>query len=431
MNESVINKTYGILKDYAKKNRTIYYSDLYNEIGVDRKSPAERHRGSLILSEVNKRSIKDNDVMITAIVFEQLTQMPGNGFFELAIELGRLNKNSTEAEKNIFFEKEKNKIYEEYNKVESANAITNIRELIEYVLNNFIKDKAEAFTQHPLAQILRDKPKEIITPLLSGENFKVSSSAGQGQWSDVPWIVIFDQNETDGPQEGVYVAILFSSDMERVYLCLGQGVYKTMEKLGRRKAIEYFNAKAFEIRNNFTFDGFEKDGNIHLADAGLGKDYELSTIFYKEYQRDKLPDNGKLEGDLKKIIIYYNNYLNSTNVLTAGTQFEVGSVEEGRKNLKIHYARERNQKIIKEVKNKVLKEKGALECSICQFSFLDHYGERGKNFIEGHHIKPIKEMSEGEVTSVNDIALVCANCHRIIHIKSPWLTMEEIKKIYS
>jgi hypothetical protein len=34
---------------------------------------------------------------------------------------------------------------------------------------------------------------------------------------------------------------------------------------------------------------------------------------------------------------------------------------------------------------------------------------------------PVHTMKKGEVTKLEDLVLLCANCHRIVHVKSPWL----------
>ena len=91
-----------------------------------------------------------------------------------------------------------------------------------------------------------------------------------------------------------------------------------------------------------------------------------------------------------------------------------------------HYRRERNQKLVKEKKELVIKEKGFLECEVCNFVFEDMYGERGKDFIECHHIIPLSELEPGTLTTLKDLALLCANCHRMIH-KRKNTTVEELK----
>lgn len=72
---------------------------------------------------------------------------------------------------------------------------------------------------------------------------------------------------------------------------------------------------------------------------------------------------------------------------------------------------------------------GKLFCEICGFSFADKYGDIGKDFIEAHHIKPVSEMKEGESTNINDIVMVCSNCHSMIHRRKPWLNKNEIRDI--
>ena len=64
-------------------------------------------------------------------------------------------------------------------------------------------------------------------------------------------------------------------------------------------------------------------------------------------------------------------------------------------------------------------------CEICGFSFVDKYGDIGKDFIEAHHIKPVSEMKEGESTNINDLVMVCSNCHSMIHRrKLGWIRMK-------
>ena len=70
-----------------------------------------------------------------------------------------------------------------------------------------------------------------------------------------------------------------------------------------------------------------------------------------------------------------------------------------------------------------------LSCQVCNFSFEENYGGLGKGFIEAHHIFPISELTEETPTKVEDIALVCSNCHRMLHRRRPWLSLEELNKV--
>lgn len=74
-----------------------------------------------------------------------------------------------------------------------------------------------------------------------------------------------------------------------------------------------------------------------------------------------------------------------------------------------------------------------ITCKVCNFNFEEIYGERGSDFIEVHHRKPIHTF-EGEAQLINpltDLIPVCSNCHRMIHRRSDSvLTVEELKDIY-
>ena len=103
--------------------------------------------------------------------------------------------------------------------------------------------------------------------------------------------------------------------------------------------------------------------------------------------------------------------------------------EEGQILTRTHRYRERNTKLVKRKKERVLKEQGTLSCEVCGFDFVKVYGDRGNGFIECHHTKPVSELKVGERTKISDLSLVCSNCHRMIHTKRPWLSVEELKDV--
>lgn len=103
---------------------------------------------------------------------------------------------------------------------------------------------------------------------------------------------------------------------------------------------------------------------------------------------------------------------------------------ERKEMLKLHLIRERNQYLITKAKQKFkIEHNNRLFCEICGFDFTEKYGDLGVDFIEAHHIKPISEMSKDEKTKIEDIVMLCSNCHSMIHRKKPWITKENLKKI--
>ena len=90
---------------------------------------------------------------------------------------------------------------------------------------------------------------------------------------------------------------------------------------------------------------------------------------------------------------------------------------EGDKIIREHIKQElkrRNSKIVQLAKAHALNtNNGRLKCECCSFDFLDFYGQIGITFIECHHKIHI---STGErITKIEDLALVCSNCHRMLH----------------
>lgn len=85
--------------------------------------------------------------------------------------------------------------------------------------------------------------------------------------------------------------------------------------------------------------------------------------------------------------------------------------KEGEKRQTTHKRHERNKKA-KERKIEIFKSqnKGKIFCEACKFNFVETYGTEG---IECHHTNPI---AQGErKTRIEDLLLLCPNCHRIIH----------------
>lgn len=105
---------------------------------------------------------------------------------------------------------------------------------------------------------------------------------------------------------------------------------------------------------------------------------------------------------------------------------ELKEYEEGKELLRLHKVRERDPQLIKDAKERFKRINGELFCEACGINFEKVYGERGVGFIEGHHKKPISEMIEGEKTKVEDIGMLCSNCHRMIH-RIPMISIEELK----
>ncbi|WP_079530620.1 HNH endonuclease [Halobacillus hunanensis] len=48
--------------------------------------------------------------------------------------------------------------------------------------------------------------------------------------------------------------------------------------------------------------------------------------------------------------------------------------------------------------------------------------------MECHHSIPSQSLRQG-IKKLKDLVLVCSNCHRMLHRKTPWLTKKQLKSL--
>ena len=159
--------------------------------------------------------------------------------------------------------------------------------------------------------------------------------------------------------------------------------------------------------------------SIEFPGNGLKHSSSLDRIIYYEFVSDK----ERLARIADKIVESISN----------GKQIEIAYEDEGFIEGAIlekqHKYKERNPKVVRAKKALVLKEKGYLQCEACDFIFKDKYGEIGDGYIECHHIVPLADIDVQKETKISDLALVCANCHRMLHRKKPMVAVQELKNI--
>ena len=104
--------------------------------------------------------------------------------------------------------------------------------------------------------------------------------------------------------------------------------------------------------------------------------------------------------------------------------------KEGRLLTRIHAYKERDRKFAAMAK-KYYKAKngGQLHCTACGLKPETIYDDRGERCIEAHHKIPIEELQPDSIVRVDDMAMVCASCHRVIHSRKPCLTIAEVQAL--
>ncbi|MBM7616315.1 HNH endonuclease [Alkaliphilus hydrothermalis] len=102
---------------------------------------------------------------------------------------------------------------------------------------------------------------------------------------------------------------------------------------------------------------------------------------------------------------------------------------EGREKIRYHKTKERKPQLMREAKRLFKEKNERIYCEGCGFDFYKTYGILGEDYIEGHHIKEINSLTEETEMVPEDIAMVCSNCHSMIHRSNPSLTIEQLKHI--
>lgn len=126
----------------------------------------------------------------------------------------------------------------------------------------------------------------------------------------------------------------------------------------------------------------------------------LRTLYEKlcHYSHNKLASLDRAEAE----------FLN--NLFDVRAHIAAPVFPEGDRFFRRHLARERNSKAIQVKKANAVRP---LTCEICCFRFDERY-ENAADFIECHHLLPLA-CGGARVTRQDDLILVCANCHRVIH----------------
>ncbi len=85
--------------------------------------------------------------------------------------------------------------------------------------------------------------------------------------------------------------------------------------------------------------------------------------------------------------------------------------------LVVHRHRENALRLAKLESVRKAHSRGRLICEVpgCGFDFEATYGAIGSGYAEVHHRTPLASFTEETTTTLDELAVVCSNCHRMIH----------------
>ena len=290
---------------------------------------------------------------------------------------------------------------------------------LKILLEEYPKEKSNSFKGNALADFIRNEIPVQVTETMNLEpRYQVEGSPGKGNWAAVPWVAVLDKFITDTVQDGYYVVYLVKEDFSGIYLSLNQGVTTVKQQYGSaaKDALE-IRAKDFLARLGDVPGSYIK-GHIDLVcsqSSQLAKLYEYGSILSLYYEAKSFPGDDQLKNDLIGILHLYFSLFSKESSLFNEAEREDDETDlefENLQKIRIHKRIERNKKL----SSKVKKLKG-YTCEACGFNFEKRYGEIGKGFIEAHHLTPLSSLQGERVAldPVKDFAVLCSNCHKMIH----------------
>ncbi|MCT2347531.1 HNH endonuclease [Niallia taxi] len=173
--------------------------------------------------------------------------------------------------------------------------------------------------------------------------------------------------------------------------------------------------------------GFQSMGILHYL--GMKADYKG---IFKGKELNEVIGILREQGEGYKESVRLLTLLDTSSLINRiESDLEAEQIEDGHGiegNVKYYYGK----RYERDSKNRsiAIKKHGA-RCFACGFSFEEVYGERGKDFIEVHHINPLSTLETAvEINPEIDLIPLCANCHRMVHRrKDTVLSIEGLKEI--
>lgn len=185
----------------------------------------------------------------------------------------------------------------------------------------------------------------------------------------------------------------------------------------RSKLFRNVNGVALKLANFKRLD----PAYIVRGRRGLSHGSELEEQVWKEFAEDS------------ERLVRIARAIRAAAPLVASCGGALEAVEEegteGQILTRVHRMRERNRRLVDQKKKVTVRQYGRIQCEVCDFDFRSVYGELGEHFIECHHTVPLSDYESPTVTKLTDLALLCANCHRMVHRRRPWLSLHELRSL--
>lgn len=372
MNERILKKISEIIIDYAKNHEVIEYNQISKKLG-GAISPIRLNEP---LGEISFRCIKHDFPPLSAIVVNQDTRLPGEGFFTwVAAKMGYPNLAPSKWDE--FYKEQKDRVFN---------------------CDDWAAFLQTAFTSEPKMGTSSNKIN-LNDILLTKDYLK-------GKRTQYHILTVKAFNDTQ--QNGLFQYHVLVLEQDKL---VNQG---TVEDIIKKQLLTSAKRKGIQLLLNY--DSTIKIDNItmmHYKPDRPGPELwekepmtSLEALFLEERS---LFFNQIVENDIDSEKAQEESYYKDGKATEYyGIRYERNPINRA-KAIEIH----------------------GVTCKACGFNFEKVYGEWGKNFIEVHHVKPLHSIGEEiDINPETDLVPVCSNCHRMIHRKKGViLSVDEIREI--
>jgi 5-methylcytosine-specific restriction endonuclease McrA len=205
----------------------------------------------------------------------------------------------------------------------------------------------------------------------------------------------------------------FPAHAERkLYACFYSWRNNSVSKLSKRVSKNLWPIREISIKD------IKEAGDFVLAqplrrgefNAPILERYPDGSTFFGVYDLTR-PTLGVNEQFCDRAVAFFEDVARALPLATAGDEStETYPQYENRRHVVSHLHRERSRLLATECK-----ARDNYQCQVCGLRFDERYGKIGKGFAEAHHRVPLSQLRENVRTRIEDLATVCANCHRMLH----------------
>jgi predicted RNA-binding protein with PUA-like domain len=212
-----------------------------------------------------------------------------------------------------------------------------------------------------------------------------------------------------------------------VYLWRSQGKQKSASGIiARTSVIESCKPKGELDDPTYQYDELWTEQNQEKSNYKVGllvEEYRLnpsdSMITSRDFMADPILRNSTIikvrVGSNFPITIDEANRIDILWSIAGDEEMDEYEAKEGKILHRVHRIRERDPLLRKQFIQQFLNAHKILHCELCGLEPMHKYQSIGENLLEVHHTVPLHKLPEGISTKLEDLMLVCPNCHRALH----------------